>query len=92
MAQTVVSVVIPLTIPHFCDLEGATLLEREKAASSHASVYEPDKSIEWGVFAHVAPCSPKGELLPNHCLSIDCTCHPVRDAKGTVIHNQSLKR
>jgi hypothetical protein len=90
--QTVVKYCHPFSISHFCQLEGATLLEREKAVSSHASVYEPDKSIRWGVFAHIAPCSQEGELLPNHCLSIDCTCHPVRDAKGTVIHSQSLKQ
>jgi hypothetical protein len=67
-------------------------MEREQAASSHSCVYEPDKNIKWGVFAHIAPCSPKGELLSNHCLSMDCTCNPVRDAQGSVIHNQSNKQ
>ena len=63
-------------------------MEREQAASFKACVYELDKQIKWGVFSHVAPCSANGELLPNHCLSMDCTCHPVRDLKGAVIHNQ----
>jgi hypothetical protein len=54
-------------------------MEREQLASSHTCLYEPDEGIKWGVFAHIAPCSPKGELLPNHSLSIDWTCHP-RDA------------
>jgi hypothetical protein len=39
-------------------------MEREQAASSHTCLYEPDEGIKWGVFAHIAPCSPKGELLP----------------------------
>lgn len=64
-------------------------MEREQAASSHTCLYELDEGIKWGVFAHIAPCSPEGVLLPTHCLSIDCTCHPVRDAQGSVIHNHS---
>jgi hypothetical protein len=67
-------------------------MEREQAASSHTSLYEPDEGIKWGAIAHIAPCSPKGELLPNDCLSIDCTCHPVRDAQGSVLHNHSNRK
>jgi hypothetical protein len=69
-------------------MEGVLPLKREQAISCHTSGYESDKNIKWGVFTHVAPCSLEEELLPNHRLSIDCNCQPVRDEQGAVIHNQ----